>query len=64
MATYIIKGTDLRMNGAKIIQGLRSGDSYILMHYKLPVGYLTSEIPEELLDKIGERAKKEDFEAL
>ena len=41
MAVYKITSSDLRANAAKLTQQLRAGDSFILMHFKEPVGYIT-----------------------
>ena len=60
MATYIVKSTDLRQSAAKITQGLRVGDSYIIMHYKEAVGYITPEVPKKLLKEAGLK-ERDDF---
>lgn len=59
MATYIVKSTDLRQSAAKITQGLRAGDSYIIMHYKEAVGYITSEVPKRMLKEAGIKGRGE-----
>jgi hypothetical protein len=45
MATYIVKTSEMRQKAALITQGLRAGDSFVLIHYKEPVGYISSEVP-------------------
>ena len=47
MAVFIIKSTELRHKAAHMVQGLRAGNSYVLMHYKDAVGYITPEVPEK-----------------
>jgi hypothetical protein len=58
MAVYKISSADLRANAAKLTQGLRAGDNFILMHYRQPVGYITSEVPKKLLKEAGVKEKK------
>lgn len=53
MAIYMVKTSDLRQKAAMVTQGLRASDSFILIHYKTPVGYITPEIPKKLLKEIG-----------
>jgi len=62
MATYIIKGNNLRINAAKITQGLRKGDDFILLHYQEPVGYISSEVPKKLLKEAKAKEKEELLE--
>lgn len=59
MAVYKITSSELRAKAAEMTQRLRAGDSFILMHYKEPVGYITSEVPKKLLKEAGvkERGK-------
>lgn len=59
MAVYKITSSDLRSNAAEMTQRLRAGDSFILMHYKEPVGYIASEVPKKLLKEAGAEEKKE-----
>jgi hypothetical protein len=59
MATYIVKSTYLRQSAARISQGLRAGDSFVLMHYKEPVGYITSDVPKKLLKEAGLKERDE-----
>lgn len=58
MATYLVKTSEMRQKAALITQGLRDGDSFIIIHYKSPVGYLTPKIPKKLLKEVG--LKKQD----
>lgn len=60
MATYMVKTTELRQKAALITQGLRAGDSFVLVHYKTPVGYITADVPKKLLKEAGVK-KKEEF---
>ena len=53
LATYKVKSTQLRSEAARIIEGLRAGDSYIISHYNSYLGYLTPDIPEEIIKKLG-----------
>jgi hypothetical protein len=59
MATYIVKSTELRQKASMITQGLRTGDSFVLIHYKSPVGYLTPKIPKKLLKELGLKMRDE-----
>lgn len=60
MATYMVKTSEMRQKAALITQGLRAGDSFILIHYKSPVGYITPKIPKNLLKEVGIK-EREDF---
>jgi hypothetical protein len=53
VATYVIQSTDLRGRAAKIVQGLRRGDRFLVMHYKEPVGLISPKIPADILKKAG-----------
>ena len=46
MAVFIINSSELRFKTAHMLQGLRAGHSFVLMHYKDAVGYITPEVPE------------------
>jgi len=59
MATYVVKTSEMRQNAALITQGLRAGDSFIIFHYKSPVGYLTPKIPKKLLKELGLKRQDE-----
>lgn len=59
MATYLVKTSEMRQKAALITQGLRSGDSFIIIHYKSPVGYLTPNIPKKLLKELGLKSQDE-----
>jgi len=59
MATYKGMTTELRQKASSITQGLRAGDSFALVHYKLPVGYITPEVPKELLKEVGIKERDE-----
>jgi|GEM_PF-6191131 hypothetical protein len=41
MSTYMVNASEMRQKTALITQELRTGDSFIIVHYKSPVGYLT-----------------------
>jgi len=58
MATFKISSSDLRTNAAELTKRLRAGDNFIIMHYKEPVGYITSEVPKKLLKEAGVKEKK------
>ena len=60
MSTYIVKSTDFRQKASLITQGLRTGDSFIIFHYKSPVGYITPDVPRKLLKEAGVKPK-DDF---
>jgi hypothetical protein len=59
MATYMVKTSEMRQKAALITQGLRAGDSFIIVHYKSPVGYLTPKIPKKLLKELGLKSQGE-----
>lgn len=48
-----MKSSQLRSDAAKVLNGLRAGDSYVLMHYKEALGYITPDIPKDVLKKLG-----------
>jgi hypothetical protein len=58
MAVKIISTTELRSKAADLVIGLRNGDSFLIQHYNDIVGYVTPEIPEELMKKLGVRKPK------
>jgi len=66
MAVRIISTTELRSKAADMVLGLRRGDRFLIQHYNDIVGYITPEIPSELLKKLGaKRGKREEtFKAL
>lgn len=57
MPVYIVRSSQLRSDAAKIMNGLRAGDSYVVMHYKEPLGFITPEIPKDVLKKLGVEEK-------
>ena len=61
VVTYVIQSTDLRGRAAKIVQGLRAGDSFLIMHYKEPVGLISPKVPADILKKAGVHGGGEDF---
>ena len=58
MAVFIIKSTELRGKAANLVQGLRAGHSFVLMHYKYMVGCITPEIPEKVRSKLGDKVPR------
>jgi hypothetical protein len=61
MAVRIISTTELRSKAAEMVLGLRRGDRFLIQHYNDIVGYITPEIPSDLLEKLGGKAgKRED----
>lgn len=61
MAVKIISTTELRSKAADMVLGLRRGDCFLIQHYNDIVGYITPEIPEDLLKKLGaKRPKREE----
>ncbi|MEJ5186314.1 MAG: hypothetical protein WHT46_04470 [Candidatus Geothermincolales bacterium] len=65
MAVKIISTTELRSKAADLVIGLRSGDSFLIQHYNDIVGYITPEIPEELVKKLGvKKLKRATFKSL
>ena len=61
MATYMVKSSELRSDAAKIVQGLRAGDSFVLMHYNEAVGYISPKIPKDILKKVGAAERDQGF---
>lgn len=55
MAVRIISTTELRSKAADMVLGLRRGDRFLIQHYNDIVGYITPEIPSDLLKKLGNR---------
>jgi hypothetical protein len=53
MAVRIISTTELRSRAADMVLGLRRGDRFLIQHYNDIVGYVTPDIPEELVKKLG-----------
>ncbi len=60
MAVRIISTTELRSKAADMVLGLRRGDRFLIQHYNDIVGYITPEIPSDLLKKLGSKSKRED----
>jgi hypothetical protein len=60
MAVRIISTTELRSKAADMVLGLRRGDRFLIQHYNDIVGYITPEIPSDLLKKMGGKSKRED----
>ena len=52
MEAKIVKTTELRSETSRILEGLRAGERYILVHYNDVVGLITPEIPKEILEKM------------
>ena len=63
MATYMVKTSEMRQKAALITQGLRAGDSFVLIHYKSPVGYITADVPKKFLKEAGVKERKDFREA-
>ena len=66
MAVRIISTTELRSKAADMVLGLRRGDRFLIQHYNDIVGYITPEIPSDLLKKLGTKGSKreETFKAI
>jgi hypothetical protein len=66
MAVRIISTTELRSKAADMVLGLRRGDRFLIQHYNDIVGYITPEIPSDLLKKLGDKGSKreETFKAI
>ncbi|WP_287154474.1 hypothetical protein [Candidatus Solincola tengchongensis] len=60
MAVKIISTTELRSKAADMVIGLRRGDRFLIQHYNDIVGYVTPEIPEEILKKLGVKSGKRE----
>ncbi|MBC7253052.1 MAG: hypothetical protein H5T72_03670 [Actinobacteria bacterium] len=60
MAVKIISTTELRSKAADMVIGLRRGDRFLIQHYNDIVGYVTPEIPEDILKKLGVKAGKRE----
>jgi hypothetical protein len=60
MAVKIISTTELRSKAADMVIGLRRGDRFLIQHYNDIVGYVTPEIPEDILKKLGIKAGKRE----
>ncbi|MDY6797021.1 MAG: hypothetical protein SWK76_17325 [Actinomycetota bacterium] len=60
MAVYKISSSELRFKAADLTKALRAGDSFVLMHYNEPVGYISSEVPKKFVEE-GEFKKREEF---
>ncbi|MBC7230473.1 MAG: hypothetical protein H5T74_08810 [Actinobacteria bacterium] len=66
MAVRIISTTELRSKAADMVLGLRRGDRFLIQHYNDIVGYITPEIPSNLLKKLGNRkaSREETFKTV
>ncbi len=66
MAVRIISTTELRSKAADMVLGLRRGDRFLIQHYNDIVGYITPEIPSDLLKKLGTRkaSREETFKTV
>ena len=53
MAVFIIKSTEFRFKTSRMVQDLRAGHSFVIMHYKDVLGYITPEVPEKIRKKVG-----------
>lgn len=60
MAVRIISTTELRSKAADMVLGLRRGDRFLIQHYNDIVGYITPEIPNDLLKKLGGKGSKRE----
>lgn len=60
MAVKIISTTELRSKAADMVIGLRRGDRFLIQHYNDIVGYVTPEIPEDILRKLGVKSGKRE----
>ncbi len=60
MAVRIISTTELRSKAAEMVLGLRRGDRFLIQHYNDIVGYITPEIPNDLLKKLGDKGSKRE----
>ncbi|MDI6874786.1 hypothetical protein [Candidatus Solincola sp.] len=60
MAVKIISTTELRSKAADMVIGLRRGDRFLIQHYNDIVGYVTPEIPEDILKKLGVKSGKRE----
>lgn len=60
MAVRIISTTELRSKAADMVLGLRRGDRFLIQHYNDIVGYITPEIPSDLLKKLGTKGGKRE----
>lgn len=60
MAVKIISTTELRSKAADMVIGLRRGDRFLIQHYNDIVGYITPEIPSEILKKLGIKGEKRE----
>jgi len=60
MAVKIISTTELRSKAADMVIGLRRGDRFLIQHYNDIVGYVTPEIPEDILKKLGIKVGKRE----
>ena len=60
MAVRIISTTELRTKAADMVLGLRRGDRFLIQHYNDIVGYITPEIPNDLLKKLGDKGSKRE----
>ncbi|MHB8781176.1 MAG: hypothetical protein ACYC55_07305 [Candidatus Geothermincolia bacterium] len=66
MAVRIISTTELRSRAADMVLGLRRGDTFLIQHYNDIVGYVSPDIPEDLLDKfkLKKRSRHDTFKVL
>ncbi len=60
MAIKIISTTELRSKAADMVIGLRRGDRFLIQHYNDIVGYVTPEIPQDILKKLGIKSGKRE----
>jgi hypothetical protein len=60
MAVRIISTTELRSKAADMVLGLRRGDRFLIQHYNDIVGFITPEIPSDLLKKLGTKGGKRE----
>jgi hypothetical protein len=60
MAVRIISTTELRSKAADMVLGLRRGDRFLIQHYNDIVGYITPDIPNDLLKKLGAKGSKRE----
>ena len=49
MAVQVISTTELRTDAKRLVIGLRSGDTFLIQHYKEIVGYITPKVPKAIL---------------
>lgn len=67
MAVRVITSTELRFRAADMVKGLRKGDSFVIVHYREPVAFVTPEIPKQVIERMMPSTKKtesKDFEVI